>query len=156
MAEGDPLENAGPKQPHGWPKGRSGNPAGKPRGARNHATRMAERLLEGELQAVVRSVIDSAIGGDMVAAKLVLERLLPARRDRPVVLPLPPISTAGDVMLAMGAVTAAIGAGAITPTEGAAVAGVLEAQRRVIETAEIESRLAALEARQPPDEGRNP
>jgi hypothetical protein len=44
-------------------------------------------------------------------------------------------------------IAAAVAAGEITPEKAQAVAGLLEAQRRAIETAEIEQRLVALEAR---------
>jgi hypothetical protein len=39
----------------------------------------------------------------------------------------------------------AVGAGEITPDEGQAVASILEAKRRAIETVDLESRLSALE-----------
>jgi hypothetical protein len=39
----------------------------------------------------------------------------------------------------------ALGAGDLSPEEGAAVAGILETQRRAVETVELERRLTALE-----------
>jgi hypothetical protein len=39
----------------------------------------------------------------------------------------------------------AVGAGDITPDEGHAMASILEAKRKAIETIELESRIAALE-----------
>jgi hypothetical protein len=48
----------------------------------DQAGAMAERLLERGLQAVVEAVIDAAAAGDMAAARMVLERQLPAPRDR--------------------------------------------------------------------------
>jgi len=65
----------------------------------------------------------------MRAAELVLARVWPVRRGRPVSLPLPPIETASDVVKALGTVATAVGAGEITPEEGTAVAGVLEIKR---------------------------
>jgi hypothetical protein len=58
---------------------------------------------------------------------------------------LPKIKTAADVATALGTVADAVGAGDITPDEGAAVAAVLETKRRAIETVELESRVATLE-----------
>jgi hypothetical protein len=46
---------------------------------------------------------------------------------------------------ALAAVAGAVGRGELTPEEGRAVAGLLEAQRRAVETAELERRVAALE-----------
>jgi hypothetical protein len=49
------------------------------------------------------------------------------------------------MVIAVGAVADAVGAGEITPDEGQAMASILEAKRKAIETVELESRIAALE-----------
>jgi hypothetical protein len=64
--------------------GQSGNPYGRPRGARNRATVVAERLLDGEADALTRKAIELAKEGDTTALRLCIERILPARKDRPV------------------------------------------------------------------------
>jgi hypothetical protein len=64
--------------------GQSGNPYGRPRGARNRATVAAERLLHGEADALTRKAIELATDGDTTALRLCIERILPARKDRPV------------------------------------------------------------------------
>ncbi len=46
----------------------------------------------------------------------------------------------------MAVIVAAMSAGEVTPGEAAAIAGVVETYRRTVETAEIERRLAVLEA----------
>jgi len=56
-----------------------------------------------------------------------------------------PISTAADTVAATGAVVAAVATGAISPEEGHAVAGVIEFQRRAIETNDLAARIEALE-----------
>ena len=43
------------------------------------------------------------------------------------------------------AVAEHVAAGELSPEEGAAVAGILEAQRRAVETVEMEARITALE-----------
>jgi hypothetical protein len=50
-----------------------------------------------------------------------------------------------DVSAALGGVLAATAQGRLTPEEAATIAGVLETKRRVLETVEIEARVAALE-----------
>ena len=60
-------------------------------------------------------------------------------------LQLPAIESATDIVAAVGAVADAVGASEITPDEGQAVAAILEAKRKAIETVELESRVAALE-----------
>jgi len=67
------------------------------------------------------------------------------KKGRPVSLQLPSIKTAQDVVAAVGVVADAVGAGDITPNEGQAVASILEAKRKAIETVELEGRVAALE-----------
>jgi hypothetical protein len=111
-------------------------------------TVLAEKLMADEAGEVVKAVIAAAKVGDMSAARLVLERIAPARKGRPVVFDLPRIETASDVLAALGAVVQSVAAGTLTPDEGATVAGLLDAQRRAIETVDIERRLSELEARQ--------
>jgi hypothetical protein len=72
---------------------RPGNPQGKPPGARHATTIMAEQLMEGEAEAVVRTVVAKAKRGDMRAARLVLDRIAPLRRGRPVAIKLPEVRT---------------------------------------------------------------
>jgi hypothetical protein len=48
--------------------------------------------------------------------------------------------------MAMAAVVAAVADGTLTPEEAASISAILEAQRRAVETAQLEQRIAALEA----------
>ncbi len=81
----------------------------------------------------------------MVAIRLCLERTLSAIKSRPVEIDLPPVETAKDITAAHGAVIAAMAKGEITPDDAAAIAGVLEARRRAIETVELEARIEKIE-----------
>ncbi|MBU6526385.1 hypothetical protein OGR47_05090 [Methylocystis sp. MJC1] len=121
-----------------------GNP-GRPRGARNRATLAAEALLDGEAEALTRRAIELALAGDGPALRLCLERLVPARRDRPVYLALPAIETASGVSRAMAAILAAVAAGDVTPSEAEAVSKLVETHLRALEATEFERRLKALE-----------
>src|SRR5260221_3068779 len=76
--------------------GRSGNPAGKKPGTRNRATLLREALNEGEDRAAARLVIDKALAGNLVAARFVVDRLMPRPRGRPIAIYLP--HTAGDTV----------------------------------------------------------
>ena len=91
------------------------------------------------------AVVAAAKGGDMRAADILLRRLWPERKGRPVQMDLPAIMVPSDIVAALGAVAEAVAAGELSPEEGAAVAGILEAQRRAVETVEMEARIAALE-----------
>ena len=128
-----------------WKPGESGNPAGKPRGTRCKATVAAQALLDGESEALTRKAVSLALAGDMTALRLCLERIVPPRKDSPILVELPVMESAADIPQAMGAILAACAAGELTPTEAQAVAGLVELNRRALETSELESRIAALE-----------
>ncbi|MEG8032667.1 hypothetical protein QP179_14220 [Sphingomonas aurantiaca] len=119
--------------------------AGKPKGARHRTTLAIEALLEGQHQALTQAAIDKALAGDPTALKLCLDRLAPARRDAPVSFEMPPIKTVADTVAASSAVLAAVAAGDVTPDEGGRVMALLSAHRGILETGEMEARIAALE-----------
>jgi hypothetical protein len=96
---------------------------------------------------VMAAVVKAAKEGDMRAADILLRRLWPERKGRPVPVALPPITDAAATVGALAAITAAVGEGELSPEEGQAVAAILETQRRAIETAGLEARIAALETR---------
>ncbi len=137
--------SAGNQRGRPFEKGRSGNPAGKPKGARHKTTLLAEKLMQDDAEAVVKAVVDAAKGGDMTAARLVLDRIAPARRDNAVAFTLPEVTSAADAANAMGSILAAVAAGELSPSEGAEVAKLLDAFTRTLEAKEFERRLQALE-----------
>ena len=99
-------------------------------------------------EAVAQRVIDEALAGDLQAARLVLERVSPAPKDRVITLPtLPDISSVVGVSQAQQRILEAVADGAVTPSEGSTLSGILEARRKALETAELEQRITALEAK---------
>lgn len=147
------AENAGEKQPGRGPgkpfePGQSGNPAGKAKGTRNAATLAIEALFEGEAEAIGRRAVELALGGDSTALRLVLERIAPVRRGRPVTFTLPDIARPADIPAALSLILQATAAGELTPDEAATIAGILETKRRAIELVEVEARIAALEQKE--------
>ena len=74
-----------------------------------------------------------------------MDRIAPPPKDRPVSLDLPLIDTSGGIVEAISAVAQTMSSGEITPNEATSVAALLETQRRVLETTELEQRLTALE-----------
>jgi hypothetical protein len=126
-------------------KGRSGNPAGRPAGSRNKSTMAAEALLDGEAEAITRKAIERAIEGDPTALRLCLERIIPARKDRPVRFELAPIKSITDAVAASAALVTAVAAGDLTPSEAADIGKLVDSYLRSIEATEFEQRLARLE-----------
>ena len=133
-------ENTGEQQAGRFRKGQSGNPAGRPRGARNTATLAAEALLAGEAAALTRKAIELALAGDVVALRICLDRIYPARKDRPVAFPLPPITSARDAADIAAAVAEAVAAGHLTPSEAADIGKVIEIYVKAYQTAELVDR----------------
>ena len=118
---------------------------GRPSGSRNKASIALDKMLADDGADVVRTVLAAARGGDMQAARLVLDRIVPVRKGRSIQLDLPAIENVADVLAALSATIAAMAEGDITPDEAAVVAGVLETKRKAIETVELEARLTRLE-----------
>ena len=125
--------------------GVSGNPAGKPKGARNHTTRAVLALLDDGVLAVTKAVLEAAKQGDLAACRIVLERIIPPCRERPVDISLPGTGSAQGCSDAQNAILQAVGAGDLLPGEGVALAGIVENRRRSVETFELEQRIANLE-----------
>ncbi len=129
-----------------WTPGRSGNPKGRPTGSRNRASLLLEHLIEGEGEAVVQALLAAAKGGDVSAARALLDRLVPPRKERPVRVTLPALRSAKDARDALAAVAAAVADGEMLPGEGEALVKLLEAYARAA-AAELEERVAALGVR---------
>jgi hypothetical protein len=126
-------------------KGESGNPVGKPKGTLHKATRAALELLGGDLEAITQECIRQAKEGNLMAVKLVLDKLIPSAKELPLSLSLPKVEGAADLPAALYAVMAAVAQGNINPSEGQALTTMLEAYRKGLEFSDIEARLRTLE-----------
>jgi hypothetical protein len=125
--------------------GQSGNPAGKVKGTRNAATVAMEALLDGQAEALTQKAINMALEGDITALRLCLDRVLPARKDRPVTFALPAINTPQDAAATISAVLAAVAAGEITPSDASEISKLIEVYVETVKTAEFAERLNQLE-----------
>ncbi len=119
---------------------------GKPQGSRHKTTLAIEALLQGEHEKLTRKAVDMALAGDTVAMRLCLDRIAPPRKDAPVSFELPPIKSAADALSASTAVLAAVADGEITPDEAGRVMALLTAHKALVETGDLEARIAVLEA----------
>ena len=143
MSEATGTENLRP----GWKPGQSGNPHGRPKGSRNRVTLVALVAMDEGADAIARKVVEMAKGGDISAARLVIERLVPVAKERPIFLSLPDTGSAEGVAQAQAAILQAVAAGDILPGEAATLAGIVEARRKALETQELEQRISALEGK---------
>jgi hypothetical protein len=126
-------------------KGQSGNAAGRPAGKTPGAT--IRKAIEQRADDIVQALIDAAVGGDVAAAKALLDRITPT---------LKPIAGQVTITLPDGAGLAEQGAaviqaalnGSIPPDIGSQLITALAAQSKIIEIDELTKRIEALEGKQ--------
>jgi hypothetical protein len=83
----------------------------------------------------------------MVALRLCLDRICPPRKERAVSFPVPEqLNTPADAVNVFAAIAQSLAAGELTPSEAATSASVIGAFVKGAETAELEARIAKLEA----------
>ena len=127
--------------------GQSGNPNGRPAGSRSKVCVALDALAEGEAQEIVKAMIACAKGGDAQAGRTILERIWPPRKGARLQFELPDVSKADELPGAIASVNKQVAEGEMSPEEGTLIVGLLDAQRRAIETSELAARVAALEER---------
>jgi hypothetical protein len=130
-------------RPRGRPfaPGTSGNPSGRPR---NTGKLAALREAVGpDAQRIIRVMTDAALNGDTQAARIVLDRCVPALRPveahEPVELP------GGNPVAQASAVAQAVAAGEMSPAVAGAVLAALDAAARLEQHAELAARIERLE-----------
>ena len=124
-----------------FPKGNSGRPPG----SLNKATLAAQSLLDGEAEALTRKAVEMALAGNMTALRLCLERICPPRKERLLAVELPVVEDAADLPKLTSAILAAVGRGELEPGQAAALAALVDHHGKVLELAELEKRISALE-----------
>jgi hypothetical protein len=127
--------------------GQSGNPNGRPQGSRSKVCVALDALAEGEAQEIVKAMISSAKNGDGQAGRTILERIWPPRKGARLDFDLPEVSRAEELPGAIAAINRQVADGDMSPEEGTLIVGLLDAQRRAIETSELAARVALLEER---------
>lgn len=132
------------KQPpvgHGWKPGQSGNPKGRPKGSGDVA--QMRSAIAAQLPQLLGAMMQRALDGDVGAARLLLERTVAPLKATDVAQPL---HLPDGTLTEQGrAVMAAVSAGELAPSQGAALVGALGALARVAEMDELAARVAELE-----------
>ncbi len=126
-------------------KGKVTNPRGRPVGSRNKASLLLDKIMVQGAQEIVETVIACAKAGDMAAARLILERLVPPVKERPIAIELPPVEGTQGIVNAMAVVINDLCAGRLLPGEATVIMHMLEARRKAFETVELEARIKSLE-----------
>ena len=124
-----------------WQPGRSGNPAGRPPGSGEVAklrAHIAERVPE-----ILAKLAELATAGDVQAARLLLERVLPPVKA--VELPVELTLREGGLSEQARQVLAAAVEGALPPDQASAIIAALASVAKVTETDELLKRIERLE-----------
>lgn len=133
------------KKPGKWQKGISGNPKGKTPGSGELQRLRAS--IAADVPDILAGLVAAAKGGDSQAAKLVLERLLPAVKpiEQTQELDFPK----GGTLTAQGrAVLSAVAAGELAPGQGAQLLAAIGSLARLTDIDEFNARLTKLEDKQ--------
>jgi hypothetical protein len=127
--------------------GISGNPTGRPKGT-GPRQQLFTCLVEPHKEALFETAINLALGGNETMLRLFLERMLPAKpTDDPVALQIPLANDhkASGLSMRGEAILQAVSVGEISPEQGKAIMGIIDAQRKNIETTELSLRLLEIE-----------
>ena len=137
-------ENKLPKRRGPWKKGQSGNPKGRPRGI-GEVAKLRERISK-HVPGIITQLVASAKSGDAQAARLLLERVIPAMKSTELAVPLELPN--GSLTDQGRAVLKSVSLGDLAPSQGASLLSAIGSLARVAEIDELTERIAKLEEAQ--------
>ena len=94
--------------------------------------------------------------GDMAAAKLLIDRVIPSRRGAPVSFHIRPLKTPEDCALAYADLLDDVGAGRLTPEEAQTISSIVAKRAELFPSIELASEIEALKAQLAAIVGRPP
>ena len=131
------------KRPGRWKAGMSGNPAGRTPGS-GQLQKLRDAIAK-DVPEILASLVDAAKGGNINAARLILDRVLP---------PLKAIELAVALQLPNGTLTAKAGAlldaaalGKLTPAQATQLIAAVGTIGKITEFDELNARITQLEQR---------
>ena len=130
-------------RPQTWKPGQSGNVKGKPPGSGE--LQKLRAAIGKHVPEIIKQLVTAAKGGDIQAARLILERVLP---------PMKAIEQAQAMKLPDGSLTdqgravlAAVAAGELAPGQGAQLIAAIGTLGKIAEIDELAARITALEGK---------
>lgn len=128
--------------PNQWQPGQTGNPKGRPPG-QSAITRLRASLA-GDVPEILAGLVMAAKNGDVQAARLILERILPPVKaiEQAVELQLP---EGGTLTAKASAVLSAAAAGELAPGQAAQLIAALGTLSKIQEIDELAERITNLE-----------
>lgn len=134
----------GVKQDTRFKPGQSGNPKGRPRGVASAQAKL-RAAVKHDIPGIIEAVVIQAKGGDMAAAKLILDRIWPGLKSQSLPIALPGLATASTDTERAHEVMQAVAQGELAPDVATGLLGALGAVARVREIDDLARRLEALE-----------
>lgn len=125
-----------------WKKGESGNPCGRKPGT-GKVAKLRDSIAT-HIPDIISQMVNKAIEGDVQAARLLLERVIPPLKsmEQNVSLTFPENATLSEQGQT---IIQSVANGVLTPDQGQALLSGLGSQARLIEITELEERITALE-----------
>lgn len=124
-----------------WKPGRSGNPAGRRPGS--GAVQKLRQAIEDSLPEIIKCLAGKAKAGDIGAARLLLERTIPALR--PVEAPQALQIDANDLLGQAKEIVALAASGEVSVAQAAQLVAALGTIGKLVEVDELERRIQKLE-----------
>lgn len=128
-----------------WKKGQTGNPGGKKKGTGKVSQLRA--LLDPHAEDLVNKAKDMALGGDMTALRLCLERLVPPIKIKDEPVTVEGLDGSKSLVEQGQAIINALAKGGVTPSEAATLMQSVSNQARILEIDELERRITTLESK---------
>ena len=125
-------------------QGQSGNPAGRKPGTSQAAK--LRRAIEADLPDIISAMVESAKQGEVGAAKLLLDRSIPA--IKPVAIGVTVDGLQGTLTEQGDVIVSAMGDGSITPEQAQQMLAGLASLSKIREVDDLVQRIEQLEAKQ--------
>jgi hypothetical protein len=111
--------------------------------ARSRFDTLAAESIEAVFQAVLTAATQD---GDMAAAKLLIDRVIPSRRGAPVAFHIRPLKTPEDCALAYADLLDDVGAGRLTPDEAQTISAIVAKRAELFPSIELAAEIEGLKA----------
>src|SRR3954465_4178941 len=109
--------------------------------ARARFDTLAAESIEGVFQAVLTAATQD---GDMAAAKLLIDRVIPSRRGAPVSFHIRPLQTPADCALAYADLLEDVAGGRLTPEEANTISAIVGKRAELFPSVELAAEIEAL------------
>jgi hypothetical protein len=137
------------EKPYLFQKGHKGGPGRPKGGGSTRGERLLQRIANAtapSLELIMTAIAEQAAQGDVQSAKIVLDRIAPVPKGRPLKNLRLPVGMGADAIAeSFNEVLRGVNAGEITPSEAVELGTLLRMQLEALETRDVIKRLETLE-----------